>query len=174
MQVGDPWDKDILYVQQEHFKASSSAAVESSSIHEGLLGFEVSVLGEECEDPLWFRLCFYGESTKTVFVLELWEEDHIAAAFIGHKRRGQPFLLKCQGHPYTGICTLLFFCLKKNEHSNVCVLITPNIRGRQPVGWREEECVVWRGEVYRDGTWRVPLVVRIQGRPEEALSLFIV
>lgn len=92
MQVGDPWDKDILYVQQGHFKASSSIAVESSSIHEGLLGFEVSVLGEECEDPLWFRLCFYGEAT--VFVLELWEEECIAA-FIGHKKRGQPFLLKC-------------------------------------------------------------------------------
>lgn len=85
--------------------------------------------------PLWFRLCFCGgESTKTVFLLELWEEDPIAAAFIGHKRRGQPFLIKVSRAPLHRNLYFTFFLPQKNEHSNVCVLIILNIRGRQPVG----------------------------------------
>lgn len=117
------------------------------------------MLGEECEDPLWFRLCFCGgESTKTVFVLELWEEDHIAAAFIGHKRRGQPLFIKVSRAPLHRNLYFTSFLPQKNEHSNVRVLITLNIGGRQPAGlrrkaWGEEECVVWRGVVYRDVTW---------------------
>lgn len=65
MQVGDPWDKEILCIQQGNFTASGHAAVESSSTQEGLVGLEISMLGGEYEDPLWFRLCFCGgESAK--------------------------------------------------------------------------------------------------------------
>lgn len=65
MQVRDTQDKEILYIQRGNFKASSYAAVESSRRQEGLIGFGIPMLGEDCEDPLWFKLCFCaGESTK--------------------------------------------------------------------------------------------------------------
>lgn len=52
------------------------------------IGFEISMLGEECEDPLGLGCGFVVENNLNTVFLELWNRITVATALIGHERRG--------------------------------------------------------------------------------------
>lgn len=111
MQAEDAWGKEIFCIQQGNFKGSLDATAECSIIQEGLTGFEISMLEEECEDPLWFRLCFCGgESTK--YCLSPWAcgcRIIAAAVLMGHEKMGQPLLITVSRAPLQKNVCITFF-----------------------------------------------------------------